>query len=178
MNNDLLILGAGGHGQVVKETAYAMHTFNKIDFLDDNSDKSIGKLSDYIKYINDYKYAFVAIGNNEIRMKYLKSLIEVGYTIPILIHPSVYASHSSRIGLGTILLPKSVIHTNVIIGKGCILSIGVLVDHDCIISDGVHLNTGAIVKASTKVEKNKKIKAGVIYSSNNILEGYCFEVGV
>ncbi|MDF2685933.1 MAG: PglD N-terminal domain, partial [Clostridia bacterium] len=39
MNKNLLILGAVGHGMVVKETAEAMGIFNKTAFLDNNQGK-------------------------------------------------------------------------------------------------------------------------------------------
>ena len=44
---NLLILGAGGHGRVVKETAVAMGNFDRVDFLDDHSELAIGKCEDY-----------------------------------------------------------------------------------------------------------------------------------
>lgn len=49
---NLLILGAGGHGQVVAETARAMTDaegkplYDKISFLDDLKPAAIGKLSE------------------------------------------------------------------------------------------------------------------------------------
>lgn len=59
----LIILGAGQYGQVAKEVALSSG-FERISFLDDNSDIAIGKLEDYKKYITEYKSAFVAIGNS------------------------------------------------------------------------------------------------------------------
>ncbi|WP_088104327.1 hypothetical protein [Halalkalibacter urbisdiaboli] len=79
MNKNLLILGAGGHGRVVKETAVAMDYFARIDFLDDNSDTEIGKCNDYKKFINGYNYAFVAFGSNELRLKWIEELMEAGF---------------------------------------------------------------------------------------------------
>ena len=42
----LLILGAGGHGKVVKEVAEATGRYEKIDFVDDHSNIAVGKVSD------------------------------------------------------------------------------------------------------------------------------------
>ncbi len=178
MNNNLLILGAGGHGKVVKETAEAMNCFDKIDFLDDHSSNAIGRCDDYTKYKDDYKYAFIAFGNNELRMKCLNELSDFGYEVPKLIHPTAYVSPSAVINEGTIILPKSVINTNVVIDKGCIVSVGALIDHDSQLGTGVHINTGAIVKAGCKVHSLKKIYAGVVYSGETKLDDYNFEVGI
>ena len=65
MNKNLLILGAGGHGCVVKEVAEAMGIFDKIDFLDDNSDFAIGKFRDNEKFAGQ-RYAFTAIGDSNL----------------------------------------------------------------------------------------------------------------
>jgi PglD N-terminal domain len=88
MEWSLLILGAGGRGKVVKETAEAMYYFDKIDFLDDHSSNAIGRCDDYIKYKDDYKHAFVGFGNNELRIKWLIELSEFGYEVPTLTHSS------------------------------------------------------------------------------------------
>jgi hypothetical protein len=52
--NDLLIIGAGGHGRVVVETAELQGIWESIVFLDDRNDvyivlnhRIIGKLQDY-----------------------------------------------------------------------------------------------------------------------------------
>lgn len=49
---NLIILGAGGHGRVVADIAEQTGKYDKIVFLDDNSndDKVIGKCSDYKKF--------------------------------------------------------------------------------------------------------------------------------
>ena len=52
MGKSLLILGAGGHGRVIEETAIAVkdekeeNVYGKIDFLDDQSERAVGRLSD------------------------------------------------------------------------------------------------------------------------------------
>ena len=51
---NLLILGAGQYGRVVKETAEAMGCFGKISFLDDNSPLALGKLDEYSRFAGKY----------------------------------------------------------------------------------------------------------------------------
>lgn len=178
MNNNLLILGAGCHGKVVKETAEAMNCFDKIEFLDDHFSNAIGRCGDYLKCKDEYKCAFVSFGDNELRMKWLNELSEFGYEVPKLIHPTAYVSPSAVVNEGTIILPKSVINTNAVVEKGCIISIVALVDHDSQLGDGVHINTGAIVKAGCKVNSLKMINAGEVYTNEYELNEYSFEVGV
>jgi UDP-N-acetylbacillosamine N-acetyltransferase len=178
MNKNLLILGAGGHGKVVKETAMAMGCFESIDFLDDQSEVAIGKCKDYKQFAHHYAYAFIAIGTNVLRMNWAEELIEAGFQLPVLIHPTAYVSPSATVEAGSIVCAKAVVHTNAFIKRGCIISIGALVDHDSFIDEYTHIDTGAIVKAGSKVDHLKKVDTGMVYSNKKKLEDYSFEIGV
>lgn len=156
----LLVIGAGGHGKVVAEVAVAVG-YKKIAFLDDNASEAIGKLSD-IKEWTEYKEGFCGIGNNYVRKKIIAKLIEAGYKIPVLIHPTAYVSESATIGAGTIVEPKAIINTNSVIGCGSIVSIGAIVDHDVKVGEYAHINAGSIVKAGGKIENFEKLEAGEV----------------
>ena len=81
----LIILGAGGHGKVVYETALISRNFKNISFLDDkfvNKNSSfiaqgvplIGKLN-YIKTISckkSFECAIVAFGDSILRINWIK----------------------------------------------------------------------------------------------------------
>lgn len=164
---DLLILGAGGHGRVVKEVAEATGKYSRIEFLDDHcdihSDISIGKLSDYEKYIGSFVHAFVAIGNPTVRNQWQDRLTTVGFEIPELVHPDSYVSPSAEIGIGTVVMLKAVVQSNGRIGKGCIVSAGAIVDHDAMIVDYCHINAGTVVAAGSKVPAGTKVDYREVY---------------
>ncbi len=174
-NSNLLILGAGGHGRVVRETAEAMKCFNKIDFLDDNKESgiAIGLCKDYKEYINKYSYAFPAFGNNELRMEWLNTLMNAGFQIPTLIYPNAFISPGAKIAEGSIVGAKAAVNTNAVIERGCIISIGAIIDHECIVREGCHINAGAIVKANSTVDKLSKVEAGKVYDGEENLSRYC-----
>ena len=188
MNKSLLILGAGGHGCVVKETAEAMGVFDKIDFLDDNPEckEAIGQCSDNERFAGAYSYAFPAFGDNELRMKWIEKLEENCFTIPVLIHLTAYISPSASVYPGTIVEAKVIVNTNSIIERGCIVSAGVIVDHDTFIGYGCHIDCGAIVKANCIVKAFTKIESGKVVTRDNLptpqdfleANGFSFEVGV
>lgn len=163
MNNNLLILGAGGHGKVVLETAEAMKKFGKIDFLDDQEDIAIGKLNDFKDLNRDYSYAFVAMGNNEVRLHWLEQLKRAGYELPVLTHPTAYVSPFSKIKEGTIILVSAVVNANVKVERGCIIGIGAIIDHDCVIEAGCHINTGTIVTPRSHVVKGTRTSEGKVF---------------
>lgn len=158
----LLIIGAGGHGKVVREVAEALGIFEQIEFVDDNNELAIGKIEDLEKLRETYEVAFPAIGNNELRRKILMILQEQGYYIPTLIHPTAYVSASAEVLGGTIIEPKAIVNANSKIEQGCIISVGAIVDHDVIVEQCAHVNAGAICKAGSSVEMEKKLEAGQV----------------
>ena len=94
MKEQLLIIGASGHGKVVADIALKVSKWKSIAFLDDNEDlkellglKVIGKSKDVFKYI-DSSDVFVAIGNNEVREILQSELEQKGASIPVIIHPN------------------------------------------------------------------------------------------
>lgn len=115
MKKNLLILGAGGHGHVVKETAEAMEIFDNIEFLDDQLEKAIGKLNEIESFSKEYRYVFIAIGNNKIRMQWIKKAEELGFNIPVLIHPKAMVSSSTSIYPGSIVTLGAIINANVVV---------------------------------------------------------------
>ena len=125
---NLLILGAGQYGMVAKEIAESMRKYDHIDFLDDNNPIAVGKLGDFENLSNVYDSAVVAIGNSDFRLKLIEELRKVGYNIPCLIHERAYVSPSAKIGMGSFIEPMVVVHTEVTIETGCIISAGVIIN--------------------------------------------------
>ena len=161
MGKSLLIIGAGGHGKVVAEVAAACG-YDNISFLDDNREEAIGKINEMKAFCNQFANAFVGIGNTQFRNKMIKELLEIGYEVPVLVHPTAYVSKTAKISAGTVVEPLAIVNTNSVIGKGCIVSVGANVDHDTVLEDCVHVNAGAIVKAGAHVEENRKLEAGEV----------------
>ena len=161
MAKSLLIIGAGGHGKVVKEVAEAVG-YDKIAFLDDNSAEAVGKIADSKQFVQEYQAAFVGIGNNKFRNELLQRLEQEGYAIPVLLHPTAYISKTAVIGKGTVVEPKAIVNANSKVGSGCIISVGAIVDHDVVLEDCVHVNAGAICKAGSRMKEFTKVDAGEI----------------
>ncbi|WP_393959626.1 acetyltransferase [Priestia megaterium] len=169
----LLILGAGGHGKVVSEIAQLMKQWEEISFLDDREDISevlgisiAGKLADLPALKSEYEYAFVAIGNNTARLKWIKKLSQHGFKIPILIHPSSIVSAKSSIEEGTVIMAGAVINPDTRIGRSCIINTASTIDHDCILQDGVHTSPGAHLGGTVKVGERTWICIGATIINN------------
>lgn len=162
MNNNLLILGAGGYGHVVREIAEDSGIFDKIDFLDDSSPLAIGKFGDAEKFLKGYPNAVVALGNAELRLGYIEKLRAAGFQIPAIISPKAYVSKSAKIGNGTIVEPFSAVNANSEVGIGVLLRCGAVIDHNAKVGDFCYIDCGVVVKANNSVGFKIKIAANSV----------------
>lgn len=154
----LVILGSGGYGRTVKDTAEQLG-YTTI-FLDDADQAHT--LSTFTSYISDDTTFIPAFGNNAFRMEWINRIEESGGQLVTLIHPTAYVSPTASIAPGTVILPHAVVNTDVVINRGCIINLGAIVDHGCILEEGVHICLGAIVKGENRIEKCSKIEAGEV----------------
>lgn len=162
-NKKLLIIGAGQYGMVAKETVESMNCFEQIDFLDDNNPIAVGKIAQYEKFVSDYKYAIVAIGNSGLRLELTEKLKNAGYIIATIISPLAYVSKSAVINEGCIVEAMSVVNTESIIGKCCFISAGAVVNHNSVIDEGCHIDCHATVKSNAVVGAKTKVEYGQVY---------------
>ncbi len=155
----LLILGAGQYGFVAKEVAESIGTFDQIDFLDDNSKYAVGRLDDVDKVLCDA--IFVAIGNPEIRCRYVEKICN-----PItLIHPKAIISPSARISEGCIIEAGAVISADVSIGKGTIIMANVVVGHNSKVGEYCQLKYNCTICENAVVPNKTKINCNDVYNN-------------
>lgn len=160
--SNLLILGAGQYGSVTRDIAKSTGLFDKIDFLDDNNIAAIGKISDYTKFSGEYSHAVVAMGNPELRLRFLENLKNADFNISPLISPLAFVSGSAEIGDGTIIEPMAVVNANAVVETGCIISAGAVVNHNAVVEKGCHIDCNATVCARAVVKEETKIPYGKI----------------
>lgn len=169
----LLILGAGGFGQMIKETALALG-YEKVVFLDDaaKGEDVIGMCCDYVLRHSDYPAAVAAFGNNKTRLFWTDKLLEEGYEVPAMVHPSAIVSPSATLEPGCFIMQRVVVNTHTRIERAALINSGAVVDHDSIVCAGAHVGLGSVVKANCTIESGRKVEAGeVILSTRRKIEG-------
>jgi len=164
MNNNLIIVGAGAYGYVVKEIAEAMGTFDKISFVDDNAQRDdVVGTSHMLEVLNkDYRYAIVAIGNSVIRKDVMSAIEEYGYEIPVLVHPKAYVSPSSSLGAGCVTEAMAVVNSNADVGRGCLICAGSIINHNAQIEDFCQIDCNAVIGAGAFVPEGTKVMYGEV----------------
>ena len=169
----LLILGAGGFGQMAKETALELG-YEQVVFLDDAADGEdvIGRCCDYILRHEEYPVAVAAFGNNKTRLYWTDRLLAAGYQVPALMHPSAVVSPSAVLESGCFVMQRAVVNTHTRIERAALINSGAVVDHDSVVCAGAHVGLGSIVKANCTIESGRKVEAGeVIFSTRRKIEG-------
>ncbi len=168
--NNLVIIGASGHGKVIADIAEKVG-YTDISFLDDDptvtlcgSHKVVGSCRSVLSFkSSDF---IVAIGNAKVRRRIQSELIGMGLHVVSLVHPSAVIASDVKLGAGTAVMAGAVINPCVKIGQGCIVNTCASVDHDCSIGDYAHVSVGAHVAGTVTVGENTWVGAGAVISNN------------
>ena len=170
----LLILGAGGLGQVVAESAQMSGRYTKIAFLDDqpSEEKSrlfniVGSIADAASLSSSFIYAIPAFGDNSRRYEMMEKLRTYGYKIPRIIHPTAHISPTAAIGEGTIIRPMVGISRDVVIGECCLINMGAMIDHRCVIGRCCHIPMNAVVRGEIEIPPMSEFRAGAVIESTD-----------
>lgn len=163
---ELVIIGAGGHGQVVADIAKLVG-YKKIIFLDDDENNSLsnGKVCSANDYGSNYDF-FIGIGDNKTRESLFNKIRKSDKRIVNLIHPSATVASDVKIGSGVAIMAGAVANTGAIIGDGVILNTGCSVDHNCKIGDFAHVSVGANLAGTVCVDERTFIGAGATVINN------------
>lgn len=164
MKNNLVIVGAGGHGCVVADIA-RRNGYTDIAFLDDDISKTECCGHDVIGAVKAAQLHkncdfIVAVGNNAIRQKIQQALCGFGLRVITLVHPSAVVADNVEIGIGTVVAAGAIINPKAKIGEGAIVNTSSSVDHDCAVGDFAHISVGAHLAGTVKVGERTLIGAG------------------
>ena len=153
-----VIAGAGTYGAVYHKYLSEDGKYDIVAFLDDDTSK-IGETLNglpVVAGIMDFarlremgvEAVFCPMGDNKLRLKYLRNCQKEGFQTPGFIHKSVIIPDDIRIGQGVYILPGSIIMPFVEIRDFAMISMGVKVAHHTILREASFLSTGVNLGAS------------------------------
>jgi sugar O-acyltransferase (sialic acid O-acetyltransferase NeuD family) len=149
----VLILGAGGHAQVVTDILLRAHqagaSAHPIGFLDDDSTLVGTTIMDFqvlgiIAQLDEFDHdaIIVAIGDNHTRARLFESVRAQGERIVNAIHPAAVLAPDVHLGQGVMICAGVVVNTGTIIGDNVILNTACTVDHHNHIGNHAHIAPG------------------------------------
>ena len=167
----ILIIGAGGHGQVVADILLRMMDAGMgvmpMGFLDDRRDllsqlllglPVLGEIGDRNNIQHDA--SIVAIGANENRKEICMLLQQEGGPFALARHPGSIIAPDVRPGAGSMICAGSIVNTGSIIGEAVILNTGSTVDHHNQIGNYAHIAPGAHLGGEVVVGEGALIGIG------------------
>ena len=161
---NLLILGAGNQGPVVKEIAEAIGVFDEIAFLDDNphNRRAIGPLSDIGKLAGRFPIATASFGDGLLRQKQMDALESLGYIVPTLIHPSATVSPSAALARSVVVEARSIVSAGAAIGRGALVSSASVIETGADIGAFSHIGSSVTVAKNAKVQAYLRVPSGTV----------------
>ena len=143
---DIYVLGAGGHAKVVISTLRAAR-FGIRAILDDNLQINGGEVlgipvAGPLSLLEEMKFcrAVIAIGNNRARREIAERFRHVEWVTAV--HPQTTIDPTVTLGAGTVIFAGTVIQPCTRIGRHVIVNTGATIDHDCFIGDYAHVAPG------------------------------------
>jgi len=149
----VLIIGAGGHAQVVADVLLRMREagagLTPVGYLDDDPAHAgqtllglpvlgaIGHLSAV-----PHDVLVVAIGDNSTRQELFAVLQGEGESFTVARHPRAVIAPDVQIGQGSVICAGVIVNPGTVVGANVILNTGCTVDHHNHIGDHVHVAPG------------------------------------
>ena len=166
--NRLIIVGAGGHGKVIADSALK-NGYTDICFVDDTVTGDImgfpviGRC-DAIECLDDGSADFIiGIGNNAVR----KAIAEANNVNWVsIIHPSAEIAFNAEIGKGTVVMARAVVNACTTVGEHCIINTGAVVEHDNVIENYVHISPNAALGGTVRVGSLTHVGIGATVINN------------
>ena len=177
----VIVVGAGGHGQVVAEALQASGRL-VLGFVDPSAEvgsevAGLQVLGDdaWLSPEGDYELANGLGGTGAAagygRRRAVQTRLEAaGFRFAGVRHPGAIISPHADIGPGAQLLARCVVQTGARIGAGAIVNTGAIVEHGCRLGAFSHCATGAILCGDVTVGEDAHIGAGAVIRQAVALE--------
>jgi len=177
MSNTLLILGAGGHGKAVAESALLTGTWQRVQFVDDRwpvLQESFGlpvvsDIAGLVQAAADAHGAIAAVGNNQVREQWCNAIEHAGLELVSIVHPRAYVSSSVALGAGSAVMALAMVGVDAQVGRATIINANATLDHDAVLGDFAHLGVGVQIAGGVRVGARAWLQAGCCAGYNVVV---------
>ncbi|MBI5789056.1 MAG: acetyltransferase [Candidatus Schekmanbacteria bacterium] len=169
--NNIIILGGGGHARVLIDLILSSGHFNILGILDSRQTENFLNIpvlgnDDLLPdlYTQGVRQAVIGVGSvkdNSKRNALYQAVKQLGFSIPPLIHPKAILSESNIIlSEGVQVMAGAIIQPNVFLGENVIINTGAIIDHDCRIENNAFIAPGVTISGGVSIGENAFIGAG------------------
>ena len=167
---DVVIIGAGGHGKVVLDILLAGGKYRAAGFVDNNPSlldsyvcglPVLGPINALPRLRRQrIRHAIVAIGDNRQRLAHGAIVEAEGFQLVSAVHPAAYVSPRATVGRGVVIAPGARVIVESNVGDLAVVNTGAVVDHECDIGPGAHVCPGALLAGRVRVGRGAFIGIG------------------
>lgn len=173
--NRLIIIGAGGHGKVIADSALK-NGYANICYIDDHATGDvmgfpiIGTSAD-IERSNDGSTDFIiGIGNNAVR-KTIAEEYNVNWVS--IVHPSAQIAFNAEVGKGTVIMANAVVNVCATVGNHCIINTGAIIEHDNVIENYAHISPNVALGGTVRIGSLTHVGIGATVKNNTEICSDC-----
>jgi len=169
----VLILGAGGHAQVVADILLQMHEQDSkilpVGYLDDNPALTgqcflglpvLGTLADLHKI--PHGGVVVAIGDNQVRRKLFDNVRDRNEYCIVARHRQAIIASDVQVGPGSMICAGVIVNPGSVVGSNVILNTGCTVDHHNCINDHAHIAPGVNLGGDVSIGEGTLVGIGAV----------------
>lgn len=167
--HEIAILGVGGHGREIGWFTRSLHGGRAARlraWVDDDSGKQDAGASPPVLSWQEYLGAhpglpvIVAVGDPSIRERLVQRCLESGVRSPTVVHDSVIASTSVRLGEGSVVFPGCILTVDVALARHVQLNAGCILSHDVDVGEFSTLSPGTRVAGNVRIGRRVFIGSG------------------
>lgn len=170
----IVIIGAGGHAAAIADIIQKQGRYRIIGYTAPRKRSPASCLG--YKYLGDDSIlpnlveegvnlsalGVGGTGDNRPRSKLYEQILKLGFSFPVLSHPTAIVSGNVILGNGTVIAPGAVVNPRVETGKNVIINSGAVIEHDSSIGDHVHVAPGAVLCGGVRVGRLAHVGAGAV----------------
>lgn len=152
MNDELVLLGAGGHAKVVADILDACDRV-VLATLEAESENRFNRL---------LHRAICAIGDNSVRQQVVARVSTrwPDMVWEIALHPAATIADGVKIGSGTVIMPGVILNPGVSVDQHVIVNTGAVIDHDCEIGAFAHIGPGVACAGNVTIGERALVGVG------------------
>ena len=162
MKHPVVLYGAGGHAKVVLDALELMGK-SVVGVIDDDSMRHGTEWCGYpvspfaaLEEFGPDVRVVVAVGDSADRERITTLVLEAGYHLGGVVHPTAAVARDVVLGAGVMILAQAAVNPGSRIGDGTIINTGATVDHDCTVGEFAHVAPGA------RIAGNVELGSGVL----------------
>jgi UDP-perosamine 4-acetyltransferase len=171
MKDSIVVVGAGGHAQVVAEAVSLQGDYQLLGFLDADPEKRGTYLLDWpVLGGDDHPFVepprfLVGLGGHRatsLRVRLYEQFLGRSFLPGRAVHPVATVSLYASVGDGTVVLAAATVCAGARVGANVIVNTRSVVEHDSVVGDHVQISPGAVLTGGVVVENEAFVGAGAV----------------